>query len=572
MGDFLLDLQHRMHMRKIPGLSIRLAQKNQVLFSKEFGVSNLSSGKALTSHHLFKVGCLTKPIVAQAVLHVICQGWLDSKEQAATYIPELRLSSELCKINISHLLNHTSGLPRGPYLLHASSDEETLLKITSSRLLFTPGESFKYSNFGYYLLGKIIERITDKAVEAYISDEIFKAYGMTHSRFSLSDPTANGYLATGYWSGWYFGSPNLNESSMVCPSMPLPNAAAGIISNADDYMDWLSGCEFKESIHGDCYPVNSTVSICSGWFVEQIGDLSYYYFSGSNSGFSGFMFMIPELSLAGVAFCNQGSCHGELREILYQACQASLGNKALPRFGRQEESINVLAGNRNSAVRFQEKRGQPPTFTLGEREITLYPQSQNVYFLNEDSCSHMLRVKRVTEGDAILSIGDQVYYEKIARLKNKPEAPELWKNLAGVYCHDVLGKVEVIYREGKLYLSYGAGYETVLQPIGELCFRQKTGPFCYETIEFQADPETGEIRSFLLNEMAFKERNLGSLLPSQGRWGLQRGERFFPLLAVQAKYKQLKNSVPWGRVFYATARAAFCSSGKECGARDARKA
>ncbi len=153
MNDLLTDLQHRMRVRQIPGLSIRVAENGNNLFNCELGVSDLSSGERLEPTHLFRIGCLTKPIVAHAVLHLASQGRLDLDDSIAIYIPKLATRPEFCSITIGHLLSHIAGLARGPYDAHLYSDKDTLLRISSSQLLFVPGEHFKYSNWGYYLLG-----------------------------------------------------------------------------------------------------------------------------------------------------------------------------------------------------------------------------------------------------------------------------------------------------------------------------------------------------------------------------------------------------------------------------------
>jgi hypothetical protein len=115
----------------------------------------------------------------------------------------------------------------------------------------------------------------------------------------------------------------------------------------------------------------------------------------------------------------------------------------------------------------------------------------------------MLRVSGLGRGDAIITLGDQVFYEKLSRLRKQPATSESWEELAGLYRHAAFGKVEIIYRERQIYLNYGAVYETLLQPIGGLHFKQKSGAFCFETIEFKEDPRTGEVVSFVLNEMVF---------------------------------------------------------------------
>ena len=287
-----------------------------------------------------------------------------------------------------------------------------------------------------------------------------------------------------------------------------------MISTGDNYLRWVDGLvregeRFIESsvIEQMLVPrhkVSPNYSACFGLFMEIVDDLPFYYFAGSSSGFSGFMFMIPDLNLVGVALANHGTCNNELREILYQVCLERIGDSILPRFGRRAGRFNVFAGNRRSAVRFKAEDGNAPEFIRDGCQINLYPHSRNAYFmLNGDSRRHMLRLSGSSKGDTIITIGDQVFYEKIIRLLKKPSAPESWEELAGLYRHAAFGKIEIIYRESQIYMSYGVVYETLLQPTGGLHFKQKIGAFCFETIEFKKDWNTGEVISFVLNEMVF---------------------------------------------------------------------
>jgi CubicO group peptidase (beta-lactamase class C family) len=529
--DLLADLQYRMRIRQIPGLSIRVAKNGNEFFNCELGVSNLSSGKPLESTHLFRVGCLTKPIVAHAVLHLASKGRLHLDDSIACHIPELETRPEFRSITLSHLLSHTAGLARGPYLSRIYSDNDTLLRISSSQLLFTPGEHFKYSNWGYYLLGKIIESISADAAGAFISKTVFSPLGMHHSGFSDNDEQSSGNLATGYWKGWYFGSPDLAEPSVPCPHIPLPTSAAGMVSTAADCLRWLTGFVSEgdrvnsieagvvEQMMVARHKVSPHHSVCLGLFVEVIDELPFYYSAGSSSGFSGFMFMIPDLGLVGVALGNHGTCNNELREILYQVCRERVGGSFLPHFGLRARRFNVLAGNRRNMVRFKEEDGNLPEFSRDDCQINLYPHSRNTYFMLDGDCRHqMLRMSGLGKGDTIITLGDQVFYEKLSRLRKRPAVPESWEELAGLYCHTAFGKVEVICRANQIYLNYGVAYETLLEPIGGLRFKQNPGAFCFENIEFKKDSFTGEVISFVLNEMVF----LRQFQPSIGHQERQR--------------------------------------------------
>lgn len=115
----------------------------------------------------------------------------------------------------------------------------------------------------------------------------------------------------------------------------------------------------------------------------------------------------------------------------------------------------------------------------------------------------MLRLKTRAKDDTTVTIGDQVFHEKLLRLKEKRADHSPWANLAGFYRHEAFGMVEVLCRESRIFLSYGAAYEVVLQPIGGLRFRQKPGAFCFEIVMFNKESDGENIASLAMSDMIF---------------------------------------------------------------------
>lgn len=99
------------------------------------------------------------------------------------------------KITITHLLNHTSGL--GNYVLkdnkHSSwvtaplSQQAILAEIAAQGILFQPGEGVKYSNSGYYLLARILERVYDKQYPQIVQEQILTPLGMKNTLSGVAE-------------------------------------------------------------------------------------------------------------------------------------------------------------------------------------------------------------------------------------------------------------------------------------------------------------------------------------------------------------------------------------------------
>jgi CubicO group peptidase (beta-lactamase class C family) len=522
MDDLLINLQLQMRIRQIPGVSIRVAQNGKKLFGCELGVSNLSSKELLESWHLYRVGSLTKPITAYAVLRLAELGELALSNSICSYIPELKTHPQLQSVTVSDLLSHTSGLARGPYHAQALSDDENLIQICSSQLLFSPGTRFKYSNWGYYLLGKVVESITEYTPEVYIAKVVFHPLGMNQSSIPTNKNKLESKLASGYWSGWRFGSADLSEQAMPCDHGALPNCAAGMISNADDYLKWLVKLTIKDKTKDHVevgvvqqllktrYKIGRNIFSSYGMFVEIINGVEFYFFAGLRSGFSSFFFIIPDLRLTGIALANQGTCSDELREMLHLVCQANVLNKRLPHFGRRAASLNVLAKNvKGDSIQLESTKGVTTGLRKDGSLIELYPYSEKVYFqINGSYRRHMLRIGGVGNENLMISLGDQIYYKKHNKLRREKEVHELLSQLSGIYNYPAFGKLEIIFRAGQIYLSYGAMYEILLKQFSELVFKQQSGPFRYEAVKFIRDADTAKIESFVLDGMKFERYGL----------------------------------------------------------------
>lgn len=163
--------------------------------SKAYGIRNTLD----TKYNIASVG---KPITGVAVAMLVAQQALAVSDVVSAHI-QLK-NSIFDTITIEHLLTHTSGL--GDYFAQAYSAAYTesyenlndfLPIVEGATLHFSPGNSWKYSNLGYLVLGLLIEKLTGMTYDAYIQRHIFQPAAMQNSGFWLcNEPVHN--RATGY--------------------------------------------------------------------------------------------------------------------------------------------------------------------------------------------------------------------------------------------------------------------------------------------------------------------------------------------------------------------------------------
>lgn len=165
-----------------PGCSVAISYKGQVVYEAAFGVADLSTGEILTPRHLLRVASHSKTFTAAGVLKLREQGRLRLDDAAGHFVGGLH--PQVADVTLEQLLSHSAGLVRDgtdsgqfmdrrPYL----SAEELRADLAGPQPL-EAGETFKYSNHGYGLLGLVIEAVTGEPYGTWIKREILDAAGV----------------------------------------------------------------------------------------------------------------------------------------------------------------------------------------------------------------------------------------------------------------------------------------------------------------------------------------------------------------------------------------------------------
>lgn len=183
--------------------SILVTQKEKVLFKKGYEFASQEYQIPNTTQTKHRTCSITKQFTAMAIMILHDRNLLSIHDNAIKYLPDYQDLDE--RITIHHLLSHTSGLQ---YLfgtdfenqLNASTNkhEAMLNAYRKLPLLFNPGEAWHYSNFGYYLLGCIIENVSSLAYDIFLNENIFKPLKMKDTGVERDKKIIKD-LATGYY-------------------------------------------------------------------------------------------------------------------------------------------------------------------------------------------------------------------------------------------------------------------------------------------------------------------------------------------------------------------------------------
>jgi CubicO group peptidase (beta-lactamase class C family) len=230
------------HLGSFSG-SVLIARNGEVLLSKGYGFADREQKSPNTPKTKFRLGSITKPFTAMAIIILEAQGKLDVQDHICSYLSECPEAWEA--ITIHHLLTHTSGIPNFtdfPDYRRTSATpsppEETINRFKDKPLDFRPGESWSYSNSGYILLGQIIERVSSQSYEAFLQEHIFTPLQMTDTGYDHNQDD----LAVGY-------KDIFSKADFI--DMSIPYAAGGLYSTVEDLYRWDQAFYTKQLLQQD---------------------------------------------------------------------------------------------------------------------------------------------------------------------------------------------------------------------------------------------------------------------------------------------------------------------------------
>jgi CubicO group peptidase (beta-lactamase class C family) len=187
---------------QIAGLSVSFAHQGIPAYEAAYGYADIYKKESVTSRHLFRIASVSKPITSVAVYTLMEKGKLSLDDQALGpqgVLSQFSLPQDgsqwLREIRVRHLLTHTCGGWQNDYhdpmfSWPALSREELIAKtLDTQKLLYPPGSHYAYSNFGYCLLGRIIEAKSGASYEDYVREHVLRPCGIHN--MAIGQKTSN---------------------------------------------------------------------------------------------------------------------------------------------------------------------------------------------------------------------------------------------------------------------------------------------------------------------------------------------------------------------------------------------
>jgi len=174
---------------QMPGAVVVVADSRQVLFQQAFGDRQVEPNhEPMTIDTLFDLASLTKPIAtATSVMRLVDQGKIEVDQPVANYLPEFA-SHGKDAILVSDLLLHIGGLiPDNALRDYDDGPAVAWERICGLKPIAARGEKFAYTDVGFIVLGKLVERVSGKPLDQFATDEIFTPLHMHQTRFNPGD-------------------------------------------------------------------------------------------------------------------------------------------------------------------------------------------------------------------------------------------------------------------------------------------------------------------------------------------------------------------------------------------------
>ncbi|MFI1996108.1 serine hydrolase domain-containing protein [Actinoplanes sp. NPDC020271] len=296
----------------IPGMAAGILHGDRYVYAGH-GLTNLDDPRPVNENTLFHLASVTKTFTATAAVRLAGQGKLDLSARVRDYLPELRLAdpASAAEITVRHLLNHTAGLDWNLIDGTDGTLEGFVAELHRLPIIAAPGVRASYSQAGYNLLGRVLEKAADRPYEQIVGDLALRPAGLQRTCFGLDEVVLH-RLAVGHhrdgdgvwqtarpWAGHPAGSRGNNPGGGIASCVSdLLRWARHHLDSADLRVMAEPTVALRASTLGDAFGI--------GWFVRDVGGVSTVGHGGSGNGQFAELLLVPDRDFAVVSLANAG--------------------------------------------------------------------------------------------------------------------------------------------------------------------------------------------------------------------------------------------------------------------------
>jgi CubicO group peptidase (beta-lactamase class C family) len=384
-----------------PGAAVLVAQNGTVLFKRGYGLADVAQGAAFTPDTKSRIGSITKQFTSSAILKLQEQGKLSVQDKLSKFFPDFPRGDE---VTLRHLLTHTSGIrsytDKPGFMDKVTSPvkpDDLIKSFQNDAYDFDPGKKWHYDNSGYFLLGRIIEKVSGQSYGDFLRKTFFEPLGMTNTGVHRAG-VALEHEALGYQ---FTGAAFTNALDW---DMSWAGGAGALYSTVEDLFRWnegvFGGKVLKDASLKDAWtPVktednkddDSGNGYGYGWFLAHTRGAQEISHGGGLNGFSSIIMRLPRENFTVAILANAlpgapGAEPGQLAHLVTEIC---LGEKLGPRpthlvnpgvspdvfdalVGRYDYGVGVMTVTKVGQHLYAQLGGQP--------RVEIFPKSDTEFF------------------------------------------------------------------------------------------------------------------------------------------------------------------------------------------------
>ena len=349
------DVLAIMTRRRIPGAQVVVVTPGEVIWREAFGLADLETRQPMTFNTPLQVGSITKVFTATILADMVAKDEIAWSDTLGELLPGVAIRSEVSQMTVGEIASHTARLPLNPPnrvdvggTWRPYSRAELYAALADQKFsLVTQG--WNYSNFGFAILGHVIEISTGKSYGTVLQDRVLKPLQMDESQMAVSAAGESG-LATHYWPE--------DKPLRARPPWVFGEVAAfgGLTSTADDIAKFLQ-YQMKPAAQPSVLDAEAIfdmrtvrailpdwrLAVGRPWFERRAADGTLTIEHGGEvDGHSAIIIFSPSRSVGVVVLANIGQTGAE--EI------------ALPVLSRALAAARLRNSTRDEAMQFFDRR------------------------------------------------------------------------------------------------------------------------------------------------------------------------------------------------------------------------
>jgi len=309
----------RAHIRRVmdstktPSIAVAVAKGGRIIWEEGFGFADVEHRTPATPTTLYSMASISKPITATGLMKLVEQGKVDLDRPANDYLGAAKitgLAGPASGATVRRVLSHTAGLPLHYRFFYAGgavtrpSMDEAISRYAI--VVYPPGAVYSYSNLGYGVLEEIIAKVSGRAYETFMQEEVFKPLGMTTTTVGTGAGIANS--AVRYTTDWkpiaFYDFDHRAASAVYTSAHEL--VRFGMFHLKDHLPDQrpLLKDSTLDAMHRRETPSDTASGYGLGWLIGNEQGIRVVSHTGGMPGVATTLKLYPEQNIAIVALAN----------------------------------------------------------------------------------------------------------------------------------------------------------------------------------------------------------------------------------------------------------------------------